>query len=218
MRKGHWLLLTVCVFTPCVADQTLIANAEVAEKIFWKNLYPEGGAHFTLYCGERFTNKKDDLLIELVYPIQWVVDYLGCDSLGRCRTESRRFNRMEADLHNYYPEVKMITRARANYAYGEIPGEFRDFFECDFEVDVRNKIVESRTVARGNIARALFYMHWEYGLPIDKQNINTLIAWHTEDPPSKDEQRRNDLIQKLQGTRNLFIDNPGKALQLTNKG
>ncbi len=218
MKKVTWLLFALCVFTPCNADQFLIANADEAVKVFWKNLYPAGGTHFTLYCGERFTSKNDDIEIELVYPIQWVINYLGCGDLVQCRSESRRFNRIEADLHNYYPALKMINRARSNYVYGEIPGEFREFFECDFEVDVRTETVEARALARGNIARSLFYMHWEYGLPINNHNINTLIAWHTEDPPSKDEKRRNDIIQKLQGTRNMFIDNPSKALQLAGKG
>ncbi|MDX1813118.1 MAG: endonuclease, partial [Gammaproteobacteria bacterium] len=218
MRRTICVLFFYCVLVPSNADQFLIPNVEEAEKVFWKDLYPDGATNFTLYCGERFNRKHDDLAVELVYPIQWVVEYLGCGSLQECRTESRRFNRIEADLHNYYPVLKMINRARSDYVFGDIPGEYREFFECDFEQDVRTKTVEARTIARGNIARALFYMHWEYGLPIDNHNINTLIAWHTEDPPSKDEKRRNDIIQKLQGTRNIFIDNPSKALQLTKKG
>lgn len=218
MRKAIYLLFASFGLMPCNADQFLIPNVEEAEKIFWKDLYPDGDTHFTLYCGERFTSKHDELVIELVYPIQWVVEYLGCGTLAECRTDSRRFNRMEADLHNYYPVLERINLARSDYVFGDVPGEYREFFECDFEQDVRTKTVEARTIARGNIARALFYMHWEYGLPISNHNINTLIAWHTEDPPSKDEKRRNDIIQKLQGTRNIFIDNPGKALQLATKG
>lgn len=217
MRKTICLLFACCGLVPCNADQFLIPNVEEAGKLFWQKVYPDGTTHFTLYCGERFNSRHDDLVIEKVYPIQWVVDYLGCGTLKECRIESRRFNRMEADLHNYYPVLKRINLARNDFVFGDVPGEYREFFECDFEQDVRTATVEARAIARGNIARALFYMHWEYGLPIDNHNLDTLIAWHTEDPPSKDEKRRNDIIQKLQGTRNIFIDNPSKALQLASK-
>jgi len=194
------------------ADQLLLANAEEATKVFWEKLYP--GTHYTLYCGERFESKTEEIGIELVYPTKWTVTYLGCESAEQCRTESRRFNRIEADLHNYYPALNMIIRARSDYPYGEIPGEFREFFECDFELDVRKEVVEARDSALGNIARSLFYMHWEYGLPIRNHSIDKLIRWHTQDPPSDDEKRRNDVIEKLQGTRNTFIDHPEKAQQL----
>ncbi len=38
--------------------------------------------------------------------------------------------------------------------------------------------------------------------------LSTLLRWHIEDPPSKDERERNDKIQGLQGTRNPFVDFP----------
>jgi len=197
------------------ADQLRLANAEEATKVFWEKLYP--GTFYTLYCGERFDKKTNEVEIEQVYPVQWTVNYLGCESADQCRSESRRFNRIEADLHNYYPALTMIVRARSDYPYGEVAGEFREFYECDFELDVRNEVVEARKEALGNIARSLFYMHWEYGLPIRNHNIEKLIQWHNEDPPSSDEKRRNDVIEKLQGTRNTFIDHPEKVNQLRSR-
>lgn len=211
MKSPLYALLFILSFAS-QADQLLLANAKEAEKVFWEKVYPS--THYTLYCGERFDKKTSDIEIELVYPTQWTINYLGCDSLEQCRNESRRFNRIEADLHNYYPALSMITRARSDYPFGEVAGEFREFFECDFEIDVRNKVVEARNRALGNIARSLFYMHWEYGLPIRNHSIDKLIRWHRDDPPSKDEKRRNDIIEKLQGTRNTFIDDPDKVNQL----
>ena len=203
-------LCSVCVSGN--ADQLLLANVNEAEKIFWEKVYP--GSHYTLYCGEQFNSKTKDLSIERVYPTQWTVNYLGCSSVEQCRNESRRFNRIEADLHNYYPALTMIVRARSDFPYGEVAGEFREFFECDFEQDVRNEVIEARNRALGNIARSLFYMHWEYGLPLRNHSLKKLIRWHNDDPPSNDERRRNDIIEKLQGTRNSFIDEPEKANKL----
>jgi Endonuclease I len=61
---------------------------------------------------------------------------------------------------------------------------------------------------RGNFARAIFYMHKEYGLPIDATMLPILIKWNRQDLVNQTERRRNDKIEQLQGTRNPFIDDP----------
>jgi deoxyribonuclease-1 len=48
----------------------------------------------------------------------------------------------------------------------------------------------------------------EYGLTIFKKQAEMLKEWHFRDQPSKEEKRRNDIIEQIQGTRNLFIDDP----------
>ncbi len=60
--------------------------------------------------------------------------------------------------------------------------------------------------ARGDIARTIFYMHQEYGLPIDADLLVLLRQWNNDDPPDTYEIWRNDTINRLQGTRNPFID------------
>jgi endonuclease I len=35
-----------------------------------------------------------------------------------------------------------------------------------------------------------------------------LRAWHFKDPPDKIEEKRNSLIEQVQGNRNPFIDHP----------
>jgi len=69
---------------------------------------------------------------------------------------------MEADLHNLYPALASINRARSNYVFGEIPGEPREFGDCDFERDRDRRVAEPRPIAHGNVARAIFYMHAEW--------------------------------------------------------
>ncbi len=115
---------------------------------------------------------------------------------------------MEADLHNLYPSRADINRARSNFRFGMIEGEIRKLGECDFERDGSAKIAEPRPITRGNIARAIFYMHKEYGLPVDSRDIDHLEQWNRDDPPNCNEMRRNNVIEELQGTRNRFIDHP----------
>ena len=84
---------------------------------------------------------------------------------------------------------------------------------------------EPPAAQKGDIARALFYMATRYDgrepnttdlelvgtAPTGPQmgNLDTLIAWHSADPPDALEMTRNDLIfTNYQHNRNPFIDHP----------
>lgn len=199
---------------PLYSDQFLIPNFRESQDVFWAQLYP--GEGWSLYCGE-FFDSHDNVTIEYIYPIMNIAAAMNCSSVEECRSSNGQFNRIEADLHNMYPALKYIVEAREDYKYGLINGEFREFFECDFEHDVHDKIVEPRPIARGNIARAVLYMHTEYKLPLDPTSVQMFKDWNQADLPSKDEMRRNDVIEKLQGTRNPYIDDPklAESIQIT---
>jgi deoxyribonuclease-1 len=77
---------------------------------------------------------------------------------------------------------------------------------CDFEIDTDADRVEPPAEARGVVARAIFYMHEEYGLPIEPGMLVTLKTWNIENPPGAWERWRNGAIETLQNTRNPFID------------
>jgi deoxyribonuclease-1 len=192
------------------ADQTGIKDYEEARQVFWSELYAEGGV--TLYCAVRFDqHNRYGLNIEHVFPMSWVSNTLRCGRRTQCRKRNPRFNRIEADLHNLFPSRRAINAARASFRFGEIGGERREFGSCDFEIDERQRMVEPRPEVRGEIARAMFYMQDEYGLVIFRRLGHRLLGWHRADPPDAEERRRNDLIEKLQGTRNKFIDRPELA-------
>jgi len=198
-------LILACFTTFSHGDQTTLKNIDQSEPLFWNDLYGKGS--WTLYCSEKFSSKRG-LMLEAIYSIDWVAEHLGCDSISSCRDKRPRFNLIEADLHNYYPVLLMTGRARNDYSFGEIPGEFREYYECDFETDGQDRLVEPRRSARGNIARALLYMQVEYKLPLTDKQLKWIKRWHNEDPPSADEKRRNNVIEKKQNTRNPFVDKP----------
>jgi deoxyribonuclease-1 len=194
------------------ADQERIADYEEARLLFWNELYAKGGK--TLYCGEPFSARskhRKGVNIEHVFPMGWVKNELNCGTRKQCRVESARFNRIEADLHNLYPSRVDVNDARSAYRFGDVPGEKRAFGDCDFEADERKRVAEPRPASRGEIARAMFYMKEEYGLTIFKKSGELLVKWHFQDQPSKHEKWRNDRIEQIQGTRNMFVDQPELA-------
>ena len=181
--------------------------------LFWGRLYPQGGE--TLYCGERFRRHDGRRVnVEHVFPMGWVTRQLGCGRRKQCRERSARFNLIESDLHNLWPALREVNESRSSFAFSSIPGERHAFPGCDFEVDRRQRRVEPRPAARGEIARSMFYMAEEHGLQIFPRQGRLLQRWSREDPVSGEERRRNDRIERIQGNRNPFIDDPERAARL----
>lgn len=121
------------------------------------------------------------------------------------RKKSEIFNRMEADLHNLVPAVGSLNAARRNFSFGIIPGEIRDYGDCDFEL--KNGIVEPRESVRGDIARAYLYMAKAYPgyVYLTAAEKIKFDAWNKLDPPSAEERSSNRKIEEIQGNGNPFI-------------
>jgi len=91
---------------------------------------------------------------------------------------------MQADLYNLVPANGQVNALRSNYSYAMIPGEPRQFGDCDMEIE--NKKAEPRPEIRGDIARIYFYMNDAYpgrGI-ISKKNRKLFKAWNKADPIS----------------------------------
>lgn len=198
-------LLAALAFGMAPADDVK-APASYLETIpvFWRELYPDGGK--TLYCDQRFERFDRAVNVEHVFPMSWATQALHCGDRDQCRRRSERFNRIESDLHNLYPARKDINKARGSYPFGDIKGERPLVPGCDFEIDYRRRRAEPRPAVRGEIARSMLYMEQRHGLPLYRRTKALMERWHLEDPPSDEERRRNDRIERLQGNRNPFID------------
>lgn len=219
LTKAITALLFYCLIfsiKPGFADEQNYDYDHIASQVFWDELYPYGG--WTLYCGYRFEHDRKTrdvkaVTIEHIYPTTRMIEQLHCGSRMQCRESgNKRFARMEADMHNMYPVWNALVTYRNGFQYGEIQGEEWRFDDCDIEW--QGGVLEPRSVARGNIARALLYMYKQYGLKLEPETIRMLVRWNSEDPPSNQEVERNNKIESIQGNRNPFIDDPSMADKL----
>ena len=216
MRQYLLVMLSMFALLACdspSAQQSAIDDYYEAKKLFWGKLYSRGGE--TLYCGQPFGSNKGRLInVEHVLPMSWVMNKLNCRDRDSCRRNSTDFRRIEADLHNLYPSRRDINQIRSSFPFGVVRGERRQYDQCDFELDKKSRIVEPRAEVRGEIARAMFYMHDRYGIRLHRRMGKLLKQWNRQDPPDGVERKRNDTIEKIQGNRNRFIDQPTAADRL----
>jgi deoxyribonuclease-1 len=190
-----------------------IKDYKTARHLLWGKVYGDGGT--TLYCGEPFGERHGKgINVEHVFPMSWATSSVDCGTRNTCRRNSKTFNHIEADLHNLFPSRTDVNKDRSSYRFGEIKGETRHYGKhCDFEVSQSSRIAEPAVEVRGDVARAMFYMadrYREQGLVIFRKQAELLLRWHQDDPPSATDKRRNDLIEKIQGNRNIFVDDPNQ--------
>ncbi|OEC34597.1 deoxyribonuclease-1 [Pseudomonas cuatrocienegasensis] len=194
------------------AGQDQIADTKASEQLFWSQLYPAGGT--TLYCARRFAGPDQQVTASAVYSARQMKNALRCVTDRQCSIMNPRYPFIVADLHNYYPALKSVERARRNAQFADVAdSQSGTFSDLDCELKTGFQRLEPKDAAKGNIARAIFYMHQEYGLPLIG-DLPMLQQWNRMDPPDAEEHARNEKIGALQGTRNRFIDDPALADQL----
>ena len=128
------------------------------------------------------------------------------------------------DAHHLRPSTTKINSTRSNKDFGEVLNATPDAYGNK----TNNVLFEPRDEVKGDIARMMFYMETRYGSNtkynlklVNSQttsasdlngrfgNLETLIKWHYEDPVSKEEIYRNNVIfDNYQHNRNPYIDHP----------
>lgn len=121
--------------------------------------------------------------------------------------DSGRSSNDSADIMTLRATVPSENGSRGNKAYGESSGY------CDPGVSVR-----------GDCARMLLYTYVRWGNDSKMwgssgviENLNILLKWMEEDPVDTWEMGRNDAVQSITGTRNVFVDYPELAWILFDK-
>lgn len=205
-----------CAASPAFAggqNQLPDPKAAIAQA-FWQDLYAGGGS--SLYCGKPVAAEGGLFTASPVYSTKQIKSALRCLTDNQCAVKTPQYPYMLADLHNLYPELSRVELARRNALFGELDDSLPSRVgDLDCELKASFQLIEPRDAAKGNVARAIFYMHVEYDLPIVGQ-LQMYQQWNRMDPPDAEERARNDRIAALQGTRNRFIDDPAAADQIQN--
>ncbi len=113
----------------------------------------------------------------------------------------------EDDIMMLRPTKVSENSSRGNTAYGQSGSYY------DPGVDVR-----------GDCARIVLYVYVRWGNTGKMwgtggvmENMNVLLSWMEQDPVDTWEMGRNDAVQAITGTRNVFVDYPEFAFQLFGK-
>lgn len=217
------------------AGNTTVMNFSEAKRL----IVPIQNKHpYTIYCrchyeGKEidfkscgYVPKKDDnrahrLEWEHVVPaenfgrsfVEWRSG-VGCSKRGReCARTNQKFNFMEGDLYNLWPEVGELNGLRSNYNMAELAGEGQ-FGECKAKIEGRK--FEPMDFAKGTVARVYMYMDSAYPQAdiISDKNRKLFEAWDKMYPVDAWECERTRKIFEIQGNRNEIVESRCKAAGL----
>lgn len=115
------------------------------------------------------------------------------------------FKQIEGDMHNLVPAIGEVNGDRSNYRFSQWNGIPIQYGQCDMLVNFKQKQVQPPQHSKGAIARTYFYMSDRYNLSLSKKEKKLFTVWDKQNPPSRWECRRNEMIKKKQGNGNRFI-------------
>lgn len=194
MLRTRWMLfaLALAATPPALADS--------AGDQLLSTVYAKGGS--TLYCKTPFT-PGDRLKIDMIYSEKQLLRHFGCITSRQCANKSG-YSQVADDMHNMYPVVRSTDLDRRGTLFGDLPDDV-ETRECGYQLSFQT--FDPPDHAKGNVARAMIYMHMQHKLPLIGP-LDLYQRWNQADPPDTEEKRRNDAIAKLQGSRNPYIDKP----------
>lgn len=127
---------------------------------------------------------------------------------------------MKSDLHHLLPTFVHPNGVRGHLPFGEVKGQ--GDYHNDGGAKSGQGVFEPPDLAKGKVARAVLYFYTRYydrnitnGAYNEQafwsSKLEMFMRWNKQFPPDEMELRRNDLIEKFQGNRNPFIDDPTLA-------
>lgn len=133
---------------------------------------------------------------------------------------------MRSDLHHLMPTFMHPNSLRGHLPFGKVSGPVE--YSNDAGAKLGGGVFEPPDRAKGRVARALLYFFARYqgqgifsgdfGPGFWNSKLAMLLEWNRSFPPDADELRRNGLVEKFQGNRNPFIDDPSLAERIGVEG
>ena len=125
------------------------------------------------------------------------------------------------DLHHVRPADAKINSTRNNNKYGKVTNG-KDVTGVITTLSggyYANSRYEPLDNVKGDVARICLYVYVRYGGEYNKcsnitnvfESVEILLEWCELDPVDTWEMSRNDVVQSVQGNRNVFIDYPEYA-------
>jgi endonuclease I len=127
-----------------------------------------------------------------------------------------------ADLHHIRPSDASVNSSRGNKRYGNAPGGTAKYGSNPASGYLgghyNSTYYEPLDNVKGDVARICLYVHVRWGsdwgassITSVFQSIDVLLEWCALDPVDTWEMGRNEVIEDIQGNRNVFIDYPEYA-------
>jgi endonuclease I len=120
---------------------------------------------------------------------------------------TKRYNKANKDMHNIVLTNYYTNNLRSNKKFAHAADESlaqKFYIPCNY--------------SRGTIARSLAYMKYSYPL-LNLSNVidnDIIMAWNELYPPTELEHKKNNIIYKYQGNKNIFIEDYKKLTAFIN--
>lgn len=146
----------------------------------------------------------------------WNREHVWPKSLGGFKDE-----RAGADLHHIRPSEHQTNSTRGNKKYGNVDSGSTVYGNLSSKPGgtYNSQYFEPNDNVKGDVARICLYVYVRWGGEYSQSNnilnvfesVETLLEWCELDPVDTWELGRNEVVEKIQGNRNVFIDYPELA-------
>lgn len=177
------------------------AGADTGTEKLLAEVYGQGGA--TLYCQTPFDGGDRGVRVDSIYGSHLLLRHFNCITARQC-SNREDYNLVANDLHHLYPIQRSVEIDRRGSQFGDLPPDSR-VSDCNYRTSFQT--FDPPDHAKGNVARAMLYMHVQHKLPL-VGTLEMYQRWNRLDPPDDAERARNQAIARIQGNRNPYIDNP----------